>query len=39
MRTGAADYLIKPVRKDELLVVLERALQNRALRERLPSER
>ncbi|MBL8617369.1 MAG: sigma-54-dependent Fis family transcriptional regulator [Deltaproteobacteria bacterium] len=32
MRTGAADYLIKPVRKDELLVVLERALQNRALR-------
>ncbi len=32
MRVGASDYLIKPVRKDELLIVLERALQHRALR-------
>lgn len=32
MRGGAVDYLIKPVRKDELLIVIERALQHRALR-------
>ncbi len=31
MRSGAADYIIKPVSKDELLVILERALRNRAL--------
>ncbi len=27
MRAGAADYLIKPVRRDELVLVLERALR------------
>jgi DNA-binding NtrC family response regulator len=32
MRAGATDYLIKPVRKDELLLVIDRALQDRALR-------
>lgn len=32
MRSGASDYLIKPVGKDELLIVLERALERRALR-------
>ncbi|TNE92019.1 MAG: sigma-54-dependent Fis family transcriptional regulator [Deltaproteobacteria bacterium] len=32
MKHGAADYLIKPVGKDELLLVLERTLENRALR-------
>jgi DNA-binding NtrC family response regulator len=31
MRAGAADYLIKPVRRDELVVVLERALHTRRL--------
>ena len=31
MRAGAADYIIKPVRKDELLVILERALRARQL--------
>ncbi len=31
MRSGAADYIIKPVRKDELLVILERALAARRL--------
>lgn len=32
MKLGAADYLIKPVERDELLVVVERALDHRALR-------
>jgi DNA-binding NtrC family response regulator len=32
MKLGAADYLIKPITKDELLVVLERALETRSLR-------
>jgi DNA-binding NtrC family response regulator len=31
MQAGAADYLIKPVRRDELLLVLERALRARRL--------
>lgn len=31
MRAGAADYLIKPVRRDELLVVIDRALRTRRL--------
>ncbi len=32
MKSGAADYIIKPVAKDELLVILGKALENRALR-------
>jgi two-component system response regulator HydG len=32
MRAGAADYLTKPLNTDELLVVLERALEHRRLR-------
>jgi DNA-binding NtrC family response regulator len=32
MKTGAADYLIKPISKDELLVVIDRALEHRSLR-------
>lgn len=32
MKAGASDYLIKPVERDELLLVLERALEHRALR-------
>jgi DNA-binding NtrC family response regulator len=32
MKGGAADYLIKPVEKDELLVVVHKALETRALR-------
>jgi DNA-binding NtrC family response regulator len=32
MRAGATDYLIKPVARDELLVVLERAVAAEALR-------
>jgi len=32
MREGAADYLTKPINADELLVVLERALERRRLR-------
>jgi DNA-binding NtrC family response regulator len=31
MKFGAADYIIKPIAKDELLVVIERALERRAL--------
>lgn len=31
MRAGAADYVIKPVSRDELLVVLERAQRSQAL--------
>ncbi len=32
MRAGAADYLTKPLNTDELLVVLDRALEHRQLR-------
>ncbi len=32
MKAGAADYLIKPIAKDELIVILERALEQKALR-------
>nr|MBA2319546.1 sigma-54-dependent Fis family transcriptional regulator [Deltaproteobacteria bacterium] len=35
MKGGAADYLIKPVGKDELMLVLSRALETRALRARV----
>jgi two-component system response regulator PilR (NtrC family) len=35
MKAGAADYLIKPVGRDELLLVLQRALENRTLRAEL----
>ncbi len=35
MRAGAMDYLIKPVAKDELLVVLERAVRDRAVQQEL----
>ncbi|HUU29465.1 MAG TPA: sigma-54 dependent transcriptional regulator [archaeon] len=31
MKEGATDYLDKPLRKDELLIVLEKALNNRSL--------
>ncbi len=31
MKQGAVDYLSKPINKDELLIVLEKALANRAL--------
>ncbi|HOX46917.1 MAG TPA: sigma-54 dependent transcriptional regulator [Myxococcota bacterium] len=31
MRSGATDYLCKPIQPDELLVALERALESRAL--------
>ncbi len=39
MKAGAADYLIKPVSKDELIVVIERALEQRSLRAELLSLR
>jgi DNA-binding NtrC family response regulator len=32
MRQGAADYLVKPVNLDELLLIVERALERRRLR-------
>ncbi len=35
MKAGAADYIIKPVERDELLLLLERALQTRALQREL----
>ncbi|HHO51089.1 MAG TPA: sigma-54-dependent Fis family transcriptional regulator [Deltaproteobacteria bacterium] len=35
MKSGAADYLIKPISKDELLVVIDRALEQRSLRAEL----
>ncbi len=35
MKGGASDYVIKPVEKDELLVIIERALKYRALRAEL----
>ena len=31
MKSGAADYIIKPISKDELLVILDRSLKARAL--------
>ena len=31
MKAGASDYLIKPIARDELLLLLERALESRAL--------
>ena len=31
MKTGASDYIIKPISKNELLLVLERALREKAL--------
>jgi DNA-binding NtrC family response regulator len=39
MKLGAADYLIKPIAKDELLVVLERALETKSLREEVTALR
>jgi DNA-binding NtrC family response regulator len=35
MKAGAADYLIKPVGKDELYLILDRALERRTLRAEL----
>lgn len=32
MKAGAVDYLSKPIEKDELLLVLQKAMDNRALR-------
>jgi DNA-binding NtrC family response regulator len=35
MKAGAADYLIKPIERDELLLLLERALQTKAMQREL----
>ena len=35
MKAGATDYIIKPIAKDELIVLLERALEQRAMRAEL----
>jgi DNA-binding NtrC family response regulator len=35
MKAGAADYIIKPIAKDELFVILDRALEKRALQKEL----
>ncbi len=35
MKAGAADYIIKPIERDELLLLLDRALQTRALQREL----
>jgi len=35
MKLGAADYIIKPVERDELLLLLDRALRTRALQREL----
>jgi DNA-binding NtrC family response regulator len=35
MKAGATDYIIKPISKDELLVIIERALEQRSLRAEL----
>ncbi|MEZ4235960.1 MAG: sigma-54 dependent transcriptional regulator [Myxococcota bacterium] len=35
MKAGAADYVIKPISKDELMVVIERALERSSLRAEL----
>ncbi len=35
MKSGAADYLIKPISKDELLMIIDRTLEQRSLRAEL----
>ena len=35
MKSGASDYIIKPVAKDELVLLIERALEHKALRAEL----
>jgi len=35
MKSGASDYIIKPVAKDELVLIIERALEHKALRAEL----
>jgi DNA-binding NtrC family response regulator len=35
MKAGAADYIIKPIAREELYVILDRALENRTLRAEL----
>ncbi len=35
MKAGAADYIIKPIERDELLLLLERALETRAMQREL----
>jgi DNA-binding NtrC family response regulator len=35
MKAGAADYIIKPIERDELLVLLDRALKTRAMQREL----
>jgi len=35
MKNGASDYIIKPVAKDELVLIIERALEHKALRAEL----
>ena len=35
MKTGASDYIIKPIQKDELLLIIERALESKALKAEL----
>jgi len=35
MKGGASDYIIKPIAKDELLLLIERALEHKALRAEL----
>ncbi len=35
MKAGASDYVIKPIEKDELLLLLERALETRAMQREL----
>ena len=35
MKAGASDYIIKPISKDELLVIVDRALEQRSMRAEL----
>jgi two-component system response regulator HydG len=35
MKAGAGDYIIKPIAKDELIVILERAIERRAMQAEL----
>ncbi|HMV68002.1 MAG TPA: sigma-54 dependent transcriptional regulator, partial [Myxococcota bacterium] len=35
MKAGAADYVIKPIAREELLVIIDRVLENRSLRAEL----
>ena len=35
MKAGAADYIIKPIAREELLVILDRVMENRTLRAEL----